>query len=83
MLSLAQLFGYEQMNLFILSLARKFGLREFSGARFQWLVGSEWFQQAPRSVRTMLNVGFSASTGFKEGRPLWGQWKARSDFHWG
>ena len=22
---------------------------------------------------TMLKVGFSASTGFKEGRPLWGQ----------
>ena len=67
MLSLAQLFGYEQMNLllfgyeqmnlFMLSLARKFGLHENSGYRLQWLVISEWFQQAPRGVCTMLKVG--------------------------
>ena len=75
MLSLAQLFGYEQMNLFMLSLARKFGLHENSGYRLQWLVISEWFQQAPRSVCTMLKAGFSASTMFREGRPLWGQKK--------
>ena len=40
----------------MLSLARKFGLHENSGYRLQWLVISEWFQQAPRGVCTMLKV---------------------------
>ena len=30
---------------------------------------------APRNVSTMLKVGFSESTMFKEARPLWGQQK--------
>ena len=60
MLSLAQLFGYEQMNLFILSLARKFGLREFSGARFQWLVGSfSWHRRSGAEAPTRSVGGVS------------------------
>ena len=67
MLSLAQLFGYEQMNLFMLSLARKFGLHENSGYRLQWLVISE-------------SRSFSASTMFREGAPSGGSKIIFDDF---
>ena len=75
-LSFAQLFGYEQMNLFMLSLARKFGLHENSGYRLQWLVISEWFQQAPRGVCTMLKVGLLVQAqGSRKAAPSGGSGK--------
>ena len=75
--------GYEQMNLFMLSLARKFGLHENSGYRLQWLVISEWFQQAPRGVCTMLKVCLLVQTMFREGAPSGGCENCISNFHGG